>query len=124
MQGGKGMAITYYGYPKCTTCRKAKKWLDEHGVAYDEIDIKEAPPSEEQLREIIPASGLELKKFFNTSGKVYRESGLKDRLPDLSEEEKIRLLASDGMLLKRPIVFDGEKATVGFREADFESAWN
>lgn len=118
------MAITYYGYPKCTTCRKAKKWLDEHGVVYEEVNIKEAPPSEEQLREIITASGLELKKFFNTSGKVYRESGLKDRLPDISEDEQVRLLASDGMLLKRPIVFDGEKATVGFREADFEAAWN
>ncbi|WP_424237849.1 arsenate reductase family protein [Bhargavaea ginsengi] len=118
------MAITYYGYPKCTTCRKAKKWLDEHGADYDEIDIKDAPPSEKQLRKIIAASGLELKKFFNTSGKVYREGGLKDRLPGMSEDEQISLLASDGMLIKRPIVFDGEKATVGFREADFESAWN
>ena len=118
------MAVTYYGYPKCTTCREAKKWLDEHGVTYDEFDIKEAPPSEEQLREIISGSGLDLKKFFNTSGKVYRENGLKDRLPEMSEDEQIRLLASDGMLIKRPIVYDGEKATVGFREAEFESAWS
>lgn len=118
------MQVTYYGYPKCTTCRKAKKWLDQHGMAYDEFDIKEDPPSEEQLHEIIAASGLELKKFFNTSGKVYRENGLKDRLPELSVEEQIRLLAADGMLLKRPIVYDGEKATVGFREEEFESAWS
>ncbi|MET3576375.1 arsenate reductase family protein [Bhargavaea ullalensis] len=118
------MGIVYYGYPKCTTCRKAKKWLDEHGVDYEERNIKEAPPAEEELREIISASGLEMKKFFNTSGMSYRELGLKDKLSDMTDSEKIRLLSSDGMLLKRPIVTDGRRVTVGFREPEFEDAWS
>ncbi|WP_040224657.1 arsenate reductase family protein [Bhargavaea cecembensis] len=118
------MAIVYYGYPKCTTCRKAKKWLDEHGVDYEERNIKETPPAEGELRDLIRTSGLELKKFFNTSGMSYRELGLKDRLPDMTDDEKIALLASDGMLLKRPIVTDGRKVTVGFREPEFENAWD
>ena len=117
------MAIVYYGYPKCTTCRKAKSWLDGHGVEYEEHNIKENLPGAEELKEIVSTSGLELKKFFNTSGMKYRELGLKDRLGEMTDEEKIRLLASDGMLLKRPIVADGQKVTVGFREAEFEAAW-
>ena len=117
------MKITYYGYPKCGTCRKAKKWLETNALEFEEVNIAEVPPNEDELREIITASGLELKKFFNTSGKVYRELKLKDKLPTMTDEEKITLLASDGMLIKRPIVFGGGKATVGFKEDNFESVW-
>lgn len=115
--------ITYYAYPKCTTCRKAKKWLDEHGAKYQEINIAEAPPSKEELREMHSTSGLELKKFFNTSGMKYRELGLKDKLPNMSEDEQLDLLASDGMLIKRPLAFNGGKTTLGFKEAEYENTW-
>lgn len=115
--------ITYYAYPKCTTCRKAKKWLDQNGIAYNEINIAEAPPSEGQIREIYTKSGVELKKFFNTSGLKYRALGLKDKLKDMPEEEQLALLASDGMLIKRPLAWNGEKATLGFKEEEFENTW-
>lgn len=117
------MAITVYCYPKCGTCRKAKKWLDENNVPYEEVHIVDNPPSKEQLREFHEKSGLDLKKFFNTSGKKYRELGLKDRLKTMSEEEMLDLLASDGMLIKRPIVTDGQQVTVGFQEKQFEQTW-
>lgn len=117
------MALTFYWYPKCGTCRKAKKWLDEHGVQYDEINIVENPPTKDQLSKFQEQSGLELKKFFNTSGKKYRELGLKDRLKTASREEMLDLLASDGMLFKRPIATDGKKVTVGFNEDTYEAAW-
>lgn len=115
--------ITYYAYPKCTTCRKAKKWLDDQGVEYNEINIAEAPPSKEQISEIYGASGVDLKKFFNTSGVKYRELGLKDKLPQMSEEEQLELLASDGMLIKRPLAYGDSKVTLGFKEQDFEANW-
>ncbi|RNF39452.1 arsenate reductase family protein [Planococcus salinus] len=115
--------ITYYAYPKCGTCRKAKKWLEENGVAFNEVHIAENPPSKTELKKIHQTSGLELKKFFNTSGMKYRELGLKDKLPEMTDEEKLELLSSDGMLIKRPIAFDGEKVTVGFKEADYENTW-
>lgn len=115
--------ITYYGYPKCSTCRKAKKWFDANGVQYNEINIAEQPPEKEKLKEIFTASGLELKKFFNTSGLKYRELGLKEKLPEMSEEEQLELLASDGMLIKRPLAWDGEIATVGFKETDYKNSW-
>lgn len=115
--------ITNYTYPKCTTCRKAKKWLDDKGVQYNDINIAEQPPSKEELKKIYQASGYELKKFFNTSGMKYRELGLKDKLPEMGEEEQLELLASDGMLIKRPLAWDGEKATLGFKEADYENTW-
>ncbi len=115
--------ITYYAYPKCTTCRKAKKWLDEQGAEYNEINIAEAPPSKEQLSEMYGASGVELKKFFNTSGMKYRELGLKDKLPQMTEEEQLELLASDGMLIKRPLTYGDGKVTLGFKEQDFEANW-
>ncbi|MBB5180927.1 arsenate reductase [Planomicrobium koreense] len=115
--------ITYYAYPKCTTCRKAKKWLDDQGVEYNEINIAEAPPSKEQLSEIYAASGVDLKKFFNTSGMKYRELGLKDKLADMAEEEQLELLASDGMLIKRPLAYGDGKVTLGFKEQDFEANW-
>ncbi len=117
------MTITYYGYPSCGTCRKAKKWFDNEGISFDEKNIAEEPPREEELRTMIANSGLEIKKFFNTSGMKYRELNLKDRLPTCTEDEKIALLASDGMLIKRPLVTDGEKVTVGFKETTFEETW-
>ena len=117
------MEITYYGYPKCSTCRKAKKWLEVKELNFNEVNIAETPPNESELREIIAASGLEIKKFFNTSGKVYRELNLKDKLPTMAEAEKISLLSSDGMLIKRPIVHGNGKTTVGFKEEDFEKVW-
>lgn len=117
------MSLTFYGYPNCGTCRKATKWLDEHKFSYDYVHIVEHPPSKEQLKDFYEKSGVELKKFFNTSGQSYRELGLKDRMKDLSEEEQFELLASDGKLIKRPIVTDGTTVTVGFKEDEFESKW-
>ena len=117
------MAVTFYAYPKCGTCRKAKKWLEENNVDFNEIHIVENPPSKQEWKELYEKSGLELKKFFNTSGKKYRELGLKDRLKTATEDEMLELLASDGMLIKRPIVTDGKQVTVGFREEQFESIW-
>lgn len=109
-------------YPKCTTCQKAKKWLDEHDVEYEWRDIKEENPSVEELREWHKKSGLELKKFFNTSGLLYKSMNLKEKLPEMSEEEKLELLASDGMLVKRPLLITDDKVLVGFREAGYEEA--
>ena len=117
------MSVTFYWYPKCGTCRKAKKWLEEHNVEVNEVHIVDQPPSKEQLAQLHEKSGLELKKFFNTSGMKYRELGLKDKLKTATEEEMLNLLASDGMLIKRPITTDGTKVTVGFKESDFEQAW-
>jgi len=117
------MAKTFYWYPKCGTCRNAKKWLDQHGVAYNEVHIVENPPSRSELEEMFNKSGLDLKKFFNTSGQKYRELGLKDKMKTASQDELLELLASDGMLIKRPLLTDGEKVTVGFKEKDYEKAW-
>ena len=107
-------------YSKCGTCRKAKKWLDEHNIAYEERDIREEKPSRKELKCWYEKSGLPLKKFFNTSGMLYREMQLKDRLPEMSEEEQYDLLASDGMLVKRPIVVTEDLVLVGFREKEWE----
>lgn len=115
--------LTFYCYPRCSTCRKAKKWFDEQEVQYEEIHIVDHPPTREQIEEIYEKSGLELKKLFNTSGKKYRELGLKDKIKTATEQELIDLLSSDGMLLKRPIVFDGNKVTIGFKEEQFENTW-
>jgi arsenate reductase len=117
------VVIQFYAYSKCSTCRNAKKWLDAIGAEYNAINIAENPPTAEELRGIYQASGFELKKFFNTSGMKYRELGLKDKLASMSEGEQLELLASDGMLIKRPLAWDGEKATIGFKEADFENTW-
>lgn len=117
------MALRFYWYPKCGTCRKAKKWLDEHGVEYEEIHIVEQPPSRNELEKLYQASGLPLKKFFNTSGKKYRELGLKDKIGTASEDELLDILSSDGMLIKRPIVTDGQTVTVGFKEEEFNHTW-
>jgi arsenate reductase len=117
------MALTFYWYPKCGTCRNAKKWLDSHNIEYQEVHIVEQPPSKAELEAYYKASGLELKKFFNTSGQKYRELGVKDKIATSSEDELLELLASDGMLIKRPLLTDGEKVTLGFKEADYEKVW-
>lgn len=112
--------MLFVEYPKCTTCKKAKKWLDEHAVFYTDRNIKEDNPSAEELKQWHKISGLPLKRFFNTSGMLYREMGLKDKLPSMSEEEQIELLASDGMLVKRPLLVTEGKIRVGFREKEWE----
>ncbi|MEC1265939.1 arsenate reductase family protein [Bacillus subtilis] len=117
------MSLTFYWYPKCGTCRKAKKWLEEHGKEINEKHIAEQPPSKEELKALYEKSGLDLKKFFNTSGMKYRELNLKEKLYHMSEDEQLELLASDGMLIKRPLTTDGEKVTVGFKEDQFEENW-
>ncbi|MFZ2462355.1 MAG: arsenate reductase family protein [Caldibacillus thermoamylovorans] len=117
------MSITFYWYPNCGTCRKAKNWLDAHGVSYHAVHIVENPPNRDEIEQLYKKSGLELKRFFNTSGQKYRELGLKDKINTLEEGELLDLLASGGMLLKRPIVTNGEKVTVGFKEEEFEKEW-
>ena len=117
------MTVQFIQYPKCTTCKKAQKWLDENDIAYEAVHIVEQTPSAEQLKAFYELSGLPLKKFFNTSGNKYKELGLKDKLADMSEEEQLALLASDGMLIKRPITTDGKKLTLGFKESDFSESW-
>ena len=109
-------------YPKCTTCQKARKWLDAKGAAYDYRDIKEENPSLEELRTWWRSSGLPLKKFFNTSGLQYKALGLKDQLPAMTEEEQLALLSSDGMLVKRPILVGNGFVRVGFKEAEWEDS--
>ena len=110
-------------YPKCTTCQKAKKWLEDNGVAFDERNIKENRPSAEELKSWHERNGLPLKKYFNTSGLQYKALGLKDKLPTMSESEQVELLASDGMLVKRPIFIGDGFVLVGFREADWKKAF-
>lgn len=106
-------------YPKCSTCRKAQQWLDAHGAAYEYRDIQEDNPTENELREWHARSGLPLKRFFNTSGLQYKALNLKDRLPGMSEDEQFALLASDGMLVKRPLLIADKGVLVGFREAEY-----
>lgn len=112
--------MLFLEYPPCSTCKKAKKWLDEHGIVYTDRHIKEHNPSYEELKQWQENSGLPLKKFFNTSGLQYRALELKDKLPGMSAEEQLQLLATDGMLVKRPIlVTDDGKVLTGFKEADW-----
>lgn len=114
--------MLFIEYPKCTTCRKAKKYLVDKGINFTARDIKEDNPIEAEIREWQPKSGKELKAFFNTSGQIYRSEQLKDRLPSMSEEEKISLLAANGMLVKRPILVLPDTVLVGFKEAEWEAA--
>ncbi|MGM9537766.1 MAG: arsenate reductase family protein [Candidatus Onthomonas sp.] len=109
-------------YPKCTTCKKAQAWLDSRGLTYDLRDIKTDNPTVEELTGWYHRSGLPLKRFFNTSGLQYKALNLKDRLPGMTEEEQLALLASDGMLVKRPILVKGDTVLVGFREAQWADA--
>ncbi|MBQ6066616.1 MAG: arsenate reductase family protein [Clostridia bacterium] len=108
-------------YPKCTTCQKAQKWLDEHGAVYDFRNIREENPTESELREWHARSGLPLKRFFNTSGLQYKALDLKNRLPEMSEDEQFALLASDGMLVKRPLLISDSFVLVGFKEAEYQA---
>ena len=112
--------MLFLEYPPCTTCKKAKKWLDDNGVAYTARHIKEQNPSYEELKAWYEKSGLPLKKFFNTSGLAYKNLGLKDKLPTMTEEEQLRLLAGDGMLVKRPLVVGEDFVLTGFKE----DQWN
>ncbi len=112
--------MLFLEYPKCTTCQKAKKWLDAKGCQYIDRHIKENRPTVEELKEWHKKSGLPLKRFFNTSGVIYKEKNLKEKLPDMSEEEQYQLLATDGMLVKRPILVLEDIVLVGFREAEWE----
>ena len=114
------MMLSFVCYPKCTTCQKAKKWLEGQGIEFSERNIKEENPTLEELRDWYQRSGLPLKKFFNTSGLLYKELKLKDKLPTMSEQEQLELLASDGMLVKRPILVGEDFVLVGFKEEQ----WN
>ena len=114
------MNVLFVEYPACTTCKKAKKWLDERQVSYEDRHIKEQNPTLEELKQWHKASGLPLKKFFNTSGQLYKSMNLKDKLPVMSEEEQYSLLATDGMLVKRPILVGTDFVLVGFKETEWE----
>ena len=111
--------MLFLEYPPCSTCKKAKKWLDDNGVSYTARHIKEQNPSYEDLKGWYEKSGLPLKKFFNTSGLAYKELGLKDKLPTMTGEEQLRLLATDGMLVKRPLVVTEDFVITGFKEAEW-----
>jgi arsenate reductase len=112
--------MLFIQYPPCTTCKKAKAWLDAHNCNYENRHIKFGNPTYEELKHWYAVSGLPLKKFFNTSGLLYKSMNLKEKLPTMTEEEQLQLLASDGMLVKRPILVSGEKVLVGFKEAQWE----
>ncbi len=114
--------MLFVEYPKCSTCQKAKRWLDSRGADYQDRHIAEQNPTAQELRLWQKKSGLPLRKFFNTSGLLYRSMNLKERLPSMTEEEMLNLLASDGMLVKRPILVTEDAVLVGFREADWEKA--
>lgn len=114
--------IKVYCYTKCTTCKKALKWLDDNKVEYQLLDIKEEHPDEKTLRQLHKKSGLALRKFFNTSGILYREMELSKKLPEMSEDEMFKLLASDGMLVKRPLLITKDRVLPGFKEEDWKAA--
>lgn len=107
--------MLFIQYPRCTTCKKAKAWLDEHNIVYTDRNIKEENPTYDELKEWYPKSGLPLKKFFNTSGVLYKEMKLREKLAGMSEEEMLELLASDGMLVKRPLLISDSRVRVGFK---------
>ena len=113
--------MLFLQYPPCSTCQKAKKWLDDHSLSYTDRHIKQQNPSYEELKCWYEASGIPLKRFFNTSGLAYKALSLKDRLPQMSEEEQLTLLASDGMLVKRPILITDDHILIGFKESEWAS---
>lgn len=117
------MYMLFICYPKCSTCQKAKKWLDEHELEYTERHIAENNPTYDELKEWYSKSGLPIKKFFNTSGNLCKEMKLKDKLPDMSEEEQLKLLATNGMLVKRPLIVNGDTVLVGFKETEWNSCF-
>ena len=112
--------LIFIEYPKCTTCKRAKAWLDEAGIEYTDRNIKDENPTIDELREWYAKSGLPLKRFFNTSGMLYKQMSLKDKLPQMSEEEQLELLSTDGMLVKRPIIINDDAILVGFRQDEWE----
>lgn len=112
--------MLFVEYPKCSTCQRAKKWLDDNGFEYDDRHIKEENPTYDELKEWYQRSGLPLKKFFNTSGLLYKSMQLKDKLPTMTEEEQLRLLATDSMLVKRPIIVTDTVVITGFREKEWQ----
>ncbi len=112
---------TFYWYPNCTTCKKAKAWLDEHKVAYEAIDMVATPPSKENLTQWMDQSDLPIRRFFNTSGIKYRVQGLKDKVNDFDAEEASERLSQDGLLIKRPILVDNGKVFLGFKESEYET---
>lgn len=114
------MSILFIEYPKCSTCQKAKKWLNDHQIAFEDRHIVEDNPSKEELRQWHERSGLPLKRFFNTSGQLYRQMELKDKLPQMSQEEQLEILASNGMLVKRPLVIAEDVVLTGFKEAEWK----
>lgn len=116
---GEEIVMLLIQYPKCSTCRKAKKWLDAHNITYTERHIAEDNPSYGELKEWFKKSGLPLKRFFNTSGMLYKEMQLKDKLPAMSEEEQLKLLATNGMLVKRPLIVNDNEVLTGFKEAEW-----
>lgn len=117
----EAVCMLFLEYPKCSTCQKAKKWLDEHQISYEDRHIVENNPTFEELKDWYERSGLPLKKFFNTSGMLYKEMKLKDKLPEMSEEEQLKLLATNGMLVKRPLIVDGDRVLTGFKMAEWET---
>ena len=117
----EAMRMLFLEYPKCSTCQKAKKWLDEHQISYEDRHIVENNPTFEELKGWYERSGLPLKKFFNTSGMLYKEMKLKDKLLEMSEEEQLKLLATNGMLVKRPLIVDGDRVLTGFKMAEWEA---
>ena len=114
--------MLFIEYPKCTTCQKARKWLVENGIEFDSRHIKDERPTAAELKEWHTRSGLPLRRFFNTSGQLYRSLALKDRLPDMSEDEQYELLSSDGMLVKRPLLVGDDFVLAGFRESEWKTA--
>ena len=114
------MKNLFIEYPKCSTCQRAKKWLEAHNISFEDRNIVENNPTEEELKSWIQKSGKEIKKWFNTSGLKYKELNLKEKLPNMTDEEKIRILASDGMLVKRPIVISDNGILVGFKEEEWK----
>jgi len=116
------MEITFLCYPKCTTCQKAKKWLDDNNIPYTQRHIVEQNPTADELRQWYDRSGLPLKKFFNTSGLLYKDLKLKDRLPAMTDEEQLALLSTNGMLVKRPMIIATGKVLVGFKETEWKDA--
>jgi len=112
-----------YGYKKCGTCRNAMKWLDANGVGYDFVDITQNPPKQAELKKAL-AAGYDVKDLFNKSGGQYRELNMKDKLPTMTQAEALKLLSSNGYLVKRPIAIDGDRVTVGFKEDAFAKAWS
>jgi arsenate reductase (glutaredoxin) len=113
----------FYHYPKCSTCRKAQKWLESHKKSLDSVDITTHPPSKDQLRRILEASGKKMTDLLNTSGEQYRALNMKEKIKSLSEDQLLDLLSKNGRLIKRPLVFESEKATIGFKEEEFNKTW-